>query len=74
MGWAHVISAEAYGDRWRAYRRQANSGFSKKAVVKYQDGQTKDVHIFLQRLLNDSDNFISQIKWFEVLRYYQTKH
>ncbi|CAE6452246.1 unnamed protein product [Rhizoctonia solani] len=63
MGWKHIMSSEAYGDRWRAYRRQANSGFSKKAVVKYQDGQTKDVHVFLQRLLSDSENFISQIKW-----------
>ncbi|EUC61305.1 cytochrome P450 family protein [Rhizoctonia solani AG-3 Rhs1AP] len=63
MGWKHFMSSEAYGDRWRAYRRQANSGFNKKAVVKYQDGQARDVHVFLQRLLSDSENFISQIKW-----------
>ncbi|CUA68608.1 O-methylsterigmatocystin oxidoreductase [Rhizoctonia solani] len=63
MGWKHIMSSEAYGDRWRAYRRQANSGFNKKAVVKYQDGQTRDVHVFLQRLLSDSENFISQLKW-----------
>ncbi|KAL5639705.1 hypothetical protein ACGC1H_006332 [Rhizoctonia solani] len=63
MGWKHIMSSEAYGDRWRAYRRQANSGFNKKAVVKYQDGQTRDVHVFLQRLLSDSENFIPQIKW-----------
>jgi cytochrome P450 len=62
MGWEHIMSSEAYGDRWRTYRRQANAGFNKKVAEKYHAGQTTDVHQFLQNLLTNSDNFIPEIK------------
>ncbi|KDN50544.1 hypothetical protein RSAG8_01042, partial [Rhizoctonia solani AG-8 WAC10335] len=52
--WGKLIAFTGYGERWKTYRKHANSGFSKTAVVRYHEGQTKDVHTFLQRHLNSN--------------------
>ncbi|KAF8754314.1 cytochrome p450 [Rhizoctonia solani] len=57
----HLIAFTGHGKRWKAYRKYANSGFSKTAVLKYHGGQTKDVHVFLQRLLNSPEDFAKQL-------------
>ncbi|QRW17878.1 cytochrome P450 family protein [Rhizoctonia solani] len=61
MGWGKLIAFTGHGKRWKAYRKYANSGFSKTAVLKYHGGQTKDVHVFLQRLLNSPEDFAKQL-------------
>lgn len=60
MGWGNVTTFSE-GERWKAYRRQANLGFSKRAAVDYQDGQTKDVYAFLQRLLENPEDIAKEL-------------
>lgn len=60
MGWGNVVTFSE-DERWKAYRRQANLGFSKRAAADYQDGQTKDVYAFLQRLLSNSEDMAKEL-------------
>ncbi|CAE6452271.1 unnamed protein product [Rhizoctonia solani] len=41
-----------------------NIAFSKKAIATYDEGQTRDVHLFLQRLSANPDGFFEESKWF----------
>lgn len=61
MGWGKIIAFSAYDERWKAYRRQANLGFSKKAASGYHEGQTKDVHEFLQRLIENGEGVAEEL-------------
>lgn len=60
MGWKKIMPFHDYDERWKQYRRYANMGFSKKVAVQYHAGQTKDIHVFLQRLLANPDDFIKE--------------
>ncbi|GAB1520338.1 hypothetical protein RhiTH_003412 [Rhizoctonia solani] len=60
MGWERVMPFHGYDEDWKMYRRYANQGFNKKAAMKYHAGQTRDVHLFLQRLAANSENFVQE--------------
>ncbi|CAE7178232.1 unnamed protein product [Rhizoctonia solani] len=60
MGWENIMPFHGYDEEWKLYRRYANQGFNKKTVAKYHAGQTKDVHIFLQRLVLNPANFAQE--------------
>ncbi|KAB5588223.1 Cytochrome P450 family protein [Ceratobasidium theobromae] len=60
MGWENIMPFHDYDEHWKSYRRYANLGFSKKASVMYQAGQTRDVHVFLQRVLANPDAFVKE--------------
>ncbi|KAJ1301077.1 hypothetical protein OPQ81_003495 [Rhizoctonia solani] len=60
MGWEKIMPFHGYDDDWKLYRRYANQGFNKKAATKYQVGQTRDVHAFLQRLASNPENFTQE--------------
>ncbi|EUC61304.1 cytochrome P450 family protein [Rhizoctonia solani AG-3 Rhs1AP] len=64
MGWRDIISFRDNDARFKAFRRHVNIGFSKKAAINYHAGQTKGVHVFLQRLLNNPDNLILELNRF----------
>ncbi|KAH7337656.1 cytochrome P450 [Rhizoctonia solani] len=64
MGWRDIISFRDNDARFKAFRRYVNIGFSKKAVANYHAGQTKGVHVFLQRLLKNSDNLTLELNRF----------
>ncbi|KAH7341834.1 cytochrome P450 [Rhizoctonia solani] len=61
MGWGKLIVFSSYGERWKRYRKYANLGFSEKLVVKYYDGQTNDVNIFLRRLIDSPEDFSKEL-------------
>ncbi|CAE6456107.1 unnamed protein product [Rhizoctonia solani] len=61
MGWGNLIAFSGYGERWKMYRKFANLGFSKMSVVKYHDGQTKDVHTFLRRLVDGPEDIAKEL-------------
>ncbi|CAE6452460.1 unnamed protein product [Rhizoctonia solani] len=60
MGWEKIMPFHGYDEDWKLYRRYANQGFNKKVVVKYHAGQMRDVHIFLQRLVSNPENFVQE--------------
>jgi hypothetical protein len=62
-GWEEVASFRSYDDRLKAFRRHVNVGFSKKIAMKYHDGQIRDVHLLLQRLLANPGDFIKELNW-----------
>ncbi|KAG8688865.1 hypothetical protein FRC11_004612 [Ceratobasidium sp. 423] len=64
MGWRDIISFRDNDARFKAFRRHINIGFNKKAAANYHAGQTKGVHVLLQRLLNNSDNLILELNRF----------
>ncbi|CUA68607.1 O-methylsterigmatocystin oxidoreductase [Rhizoctonia solani] len=64
MGWRDIVSFRDNDERFKAFRRHINIGFSKKAVVNYHAGQTKGVYIFLQRLLDNPDHLILELNRF----------
>ncbi|CAE6421570.1 unnamed protein product [Rhizoctonia solani] len=60
MGWEKIMPFHGYDEDWKLYRRYANQGFNKKATTKYHAGQTRDVHVFLQRLVSNPENFVQE--------------
>ncbi|KAJ1301083.1 hypothetical protein OPQ81_003501 [Rhizoctonia solani] len=64
MGWRDIVSFRDNDGRFKAFRRHINIGFSKKAAESYHAGQTKGVHVFLQRLLSNSDNLFLELNRF----------
>ncbi|CEL54881.1 O-methylsterigmatocystin oxidoreductase OS=Aspergillus parasiticus GN=ordA PE=3 SV=1 [Rhizoctonia solani AG-1 IB] len=60
MGWERIMPFRGYDEDLKLYRRYANQGFNKNAAVKYHAGQTRDVHVFLQRLVTNSGNFVQE--------------
>ncbi|CAE7105448.1 unnamed protein product [Rhizoctonia solani] len=64
MGWRDIVSFRDNDDRFKAFRRHVNIGFSKKVATNYHAGQTKGVHVFLQRLHGNSTNLILELNRF----------
>jgi hypothetical protein len=62
MGWGKIVPFVHYNERWRKYRRLSTIGFSKKAAERYHSGQARDVHLFLQRTLDEPDMFTAELK------------
>lgn len=62
MGWGKIMPFTRYSERWRKSRRLANQGFSKRASERYQAGQAKDVHLFLQRTLTEPETVLGELK------------
>jgi hypothetical protein len=58
-----------YDEDLKLYRRYANQGFNKNAAVKYHAGQTRDVHVFLQRLVTNSGNFVQEFNMSVLILY-----
>ncbi|KAG8710238.1 hypothetical protein FRC11_004716, partial [Ceratobasidium sp. 423] len=64
MGWENLaFFRSTYDEQLRTFRRHMNVGFSKKAVATYNEGQTRDVHLFLRRLIVNPDGFFEEAKW-----------
>ncbi|EUC61286.1 cytochrome P450 family protein [Rhizoctonia solani AG-3 Rhs1AP] len=64
MGWESLgFFRSTYDDRLRTFRRHMNVGFGKKAVAAYNESQTRDVHLFLQRLATNPNDFFGEAKW-----------
>ncbi|CAE6444152.1 unnamed protein product [Rhizoctonia solani] len=64
MGWENLaFFRSTYDEQLRTFRRHMNVGFSKKAVAAYSEGQTKDIHLFLRRLIANPDGFFEEAKW-----------
>ncbi|CAE6452250.1 unnamed protein product [Rhizoctonia solani] len=64
MGWRDIVSFRDNDHRFKAFRRHINVGFSKKAAANYHASQTKEVHIFLQRLLRQSSDLNLELNRF----------
>ncbi|KAJ1301075.1 hypothetical protein OPQ81_003493 [Rhizoctonia solani] len=64
MGWENLgFFHSTYDEHLRTFRRHMNVGLSKKAIATYNESQTRDVHLFLQRLVTNPHNFFEEAKW-----------
>ncbi|KAF8884185.1 cytochrome P450 [Infundibulicybe gibba] len=62
MGWDVIMSFLPYGSAWRARRRLFHEHFHLSAVEKYKPIQARGSRDFLQRLLDNPDNFMHLIR------------
>ena len=65
MGWGKGMNFVQYDDRWRQYRRLSTKGFSKPAAARYHSGQAKEVHMCIQRILENPEAFQQELKRYE---------
>ncbi|KAF8607328.1 cytochrome P450 [Ceratobasidium sp. AG-I] len=62
LGWGKGMNFAQYDDRWRQYRRLSTKGFSKPAAARYHSGQAKEVHMCIQRILENPEAFQQELK------------
>ena len=62
MGWTFSVVRMPYGTMWRRHRRAFHEHFHVNAVQKYIPIQTKEILVFLHRLLVTPENFIHHIR------------
>jgi len=62
MGWDYNMVLLPYGTWWRRHRRAFNNYFHPNIVSKYRPIQTREVRIFLYRLLKTPENFMHHIR------------
>ncbi|EDR09884.1 uncharacterized protein LACBIDRAFT_189858 [Laccaria bicolor S238N-H82] len=62
MGWTFSVVRMPYGTMWRRHRRAFHEHFHVNAVQKYIPIQTKEIQVFLNRLLMTPENFIHHIR------------
>lgn len=61
-GWGKSVNFTQYNDRWREYRRLSIKGFSKTASARYHSVQAREVHLLVQRTLDNPEAFAQELK------------
>ncbi|KAF8630488.1 hypothetical protein AX15_002883 [Amanita polypyramis BW_CC] len=59
-GLTHIMD---YGDDWRKHRKFHKQGTQEHRMASYMRDQTEKVHLLLQLLLKDPENFMEHSKW-----------
>ena len=73
MGWTFSVVRMPYGAMWRRHRRAFHEHFHVNAVQKYIPIQTKEILVFLHRLLVTPENFIHHIRQCDIYSYFITQ-